>query len=529
MEPILTLDLADSPARLRVVSYEEENLKVWSELTVNLTELPDDIIGSASIHESASGSENSAEVTATVGEVNEKNSFDSASEESFTKDSTDIAPTRPDPSAYFVSQLTAAIEKLEPVWTSSALLVAPDSYHSLNLELPFNDDKNVIKVLSLEAQDRLPFNIDEFFIEHKVLGARPDNQYDVHVTLTRKDEIGLLLNYCQQAGLDPMAISTVPSLLEARVALDPDRFSPTSAYLSLHGSNVFLAFRVDGQFKSDRVFRSTGLSIVDIVSEVRRSIGSAEARYSTPFDELWFDNESSLQRPADTEGLDIEALENALAKNLKAPIKLFSAGGKSSASLTDGFAIFCQDGKSSKLMVNLRSGQFSQTLRWGALWKLTSSVLPYFLVLAFASVAILIAIYFIREKEIENLQANVISKVQPLLGDAKLAPGQLVKTIQAANDTIEKQLKDLGSPSKFSSLDVLSEVTKDFSSVKDVSITAVTIRGTQLTVTGTSATYENVDALEKVLQSKRTLYCRPSKQVSGTGVRQFTFTIALCD
>ena len=492
MEPILTLDLADSPAKLRVISYEDRSIKVWGESSVDLkpptSETP--IEGDEAI----------------------------------------------DPSKFFISQLSTAIEKLEPVWTSSALLVAPSSYHSINLELPFNDDKNVGKVLTLEAQDRLPFELDEFFLEHKVLTQQLDSQYDVHVSLTKKTELSKLLSDCQQAGLDPVAITTVPSLIEGLVLTQPQAFAANSVFLAFHSDKAYLAFRVAGEFKCDRAIAFANKNPSSLISEIKRSVRSVEQRYSSTFEELWVET-SELPKaeryPSDypvSPDNTAESYIAALKEELSLNIKLISSLEESnSARLADWFAFLCADGRATKLFTNFRSGQFSQTLKWGAVWKICNAAFPFFLLFVIVSFAILVSTYVSRESEIEHLQSGVIAKVQPLLGEGKLVPGQVVKAIQIANDTIEKQLKDLGSPSKFSPLDVLAEVTRDFSSVKEVSVSAVTIRGTQLTVVGSSPTYETVDAVEKVLQAKRTLYCRPTKQVSGTSTRQFTFTITLCD
>lgn len=520
MEPILTLDIADSPAKLRVISFEADKLKVWSEVSVELLQKPE------------------------VVELSPEKASQSGLEQNQSLEEAPMETVFPTPSEYFVSQLSSAIEKLEPVWSSSAILISPKSYHSLNLELPFKDDKNVVKVLSLETQDRLPFDVDEFFLEHKVLGTMPDNQYDVHVALSSKQEIGTLISNCREAGLDPIAISTVASLLEGKVSSNPEIFSRNAVFLSLHGNNAHLAFRVDGEFKSDRTFALKDKTLANIISEVQRSIGAVESRYLKPFEEIWLDvanfsnapdeTDSSYARQEDTAAisvaLTIERVKAALESAVNIPLKLLKQDdGDSYRQLTDFFAPLCNEGKTSKLFINFRTGQFSQTLRWAELWRITSSALPYLFMVCLFGAGILIATYLSREQEINKLQQAVIEKVQPLLGDNKLISGQVVKSIQTANDTIEKQLKDLGSPSKYSPLDVLSEVTRDFSSIKDVTITSVSIRGTQLTVVGSSKNYENVDAIEKVLQAKRTLYCRPSNNVSGTTTRQFTFTVTLCD
>lgn len=522
MEPILTLDLAESPARLRVVSYEADSvIRVWSESTLEALPLPQN---------GSSSKETEADLTSEV-------QADNSSQESISEaDQPAADPSNAasfDPSALFVEQLTAAIGKLEPVWTSSAILMAPQSYHSINLELPFRDDKSVSKVLQIEAQDRLPFEVDEFVLEHRVLGQTPDKQFDVHVALTRKEEIARLLANCQQAGLDPMAISTVTSLLEGKIQSYPQRFAENAAFLAFHGSHAYLAMRIGAELKCDRVMPIAELDSANLVSEVKRSIAAVEQRYGVRLQEFWLDgpSRSELGRDLDTAPTpeDFERLQKILAKELKQPVKLMSELEPGSTLLVDWFARLCADGKPARLFVNFRSGQFSQTLRWGALWKILRSALPYFGLFALVTIAILIATYISREREISALQDGVIAKVKPLLGEQTLQPGQVVKTIQIANETIEKQLKELGSPSKFSPLDVLSEVTKDFSSVRDANITSVSIRGTQLMVVGASSNYENVDALEKNLQSKKSLYCRLSKQVSGTTTRQFTFTITLCD
>lgn len=516
MEPILTLDLAESPAKLRVVSYEDQGLKVWDETLVELFPKSEaDIdIDATSVDSNTDSPEAGSNLS---NELKSKNgAANSLESDHSTNSKADLdSDSSNDSSRYFISQLSQAIEKLDPVWTSSAILVAPNSYHSMNLELPFSDDKSISKVLSLEAQDRLPFMLEEFFISHKVLGARPDNQFDVLVTITSKDEIGNLLSNCQQAGLDPVAITTVSSLIGAKVEAAPDKFAQNSVFFVSHGSKAYLTFRIFGELKSERVFDCVGLDIAAIASEIQRSIALMESRYSVQIEEIWTDSK-------------LAELDQLLSERCGIEIKSLNTNSDG-ANLMDGFISSCQDGKVSGLFVNLRSGQFSQTLRWGELRKITAPAFPYLLMFLFMSAAILFAIYTIREREAEDLQRNIIAKVQPLLPDAKLVPGQLVKTIQLTNDTIEKQLKDLGSPSKFSPLDVLSEVSRDFASIKDITVTSVTIRGTQLTVDGTSTNYENVDAIDKVLQSKRTLYCRPSKQVSGTGTRQFTFTITLCD
>ena len=109
-----------------------------------------------------------------------------------------------------------------------------------------------------------------------------------------------------------------------------------------------------------------------------------------------------------------------------------------------------------------------------------------------------------------------------------------VEALRGQLNKLQDQLKDLGSLSRFSPLDTLVQITKDFPTVPDVAVRSINIKNSRVKLEGTAPDYAAVENIEKKFKAKKELYSRVKSDVSstmnaGSNGRTFTLEIILAD
>jgi hypothetical protein len=497
MESFLILNLTTEPKRIDVLKVDGPSLELLesSELqSIN--------------SEASSGNKEKAGEEQSDSDKSETSSPDLANSENTS------------PAQELSNSISAALKNITHRWNSCALIYEPTTYFSCNLDLPFKDEKSVGRVIDSEVQDLVNFDLDEFILDYKVIGENNSNGFDVHIALASKDELNSLITACQASGLDPMAVSTLSSLFKGKLLESPQKYINNCCFIQLASDSISLCFKASNKIRADRKISLIDRSTEEIISEVKRTLILAKKRFGVEFDDLIVEYpENSLHKNKHSNILS--ELESNFKITEKATIP---SAASSSLALALGDSKGAED-----LLVNFRTGELAKVLGFYGIWKIFNPFLPYLLLTCFLILFSIVASYFSKESEIASLQQQINTKVSEILEVKSVPANELVNSIKRSNETIDKQLSEIGSPAKFSPLEVLATLSKDFSGVSGVEIASLTVKSTDLIISGTSTSYEAVDAVADIFAKRKDFYCKVTRNVSTSSNRQFTFTVSICE
>ncbi|RIL06992.1 MAG: hypothetical protein DCC75_10365, partial [Proteobacteria bacterium] len=502
MQQILSIDASSENGSIQVLAVEERKIKLLESHNFQSGDFFSKI--SARNGHPLSGAEQTHSQGPLGDAYQEGMPEASASEQ-------DTAPAASNP-------LRDTLAKVTSPWTSAVLLVPAQGYFSLNVELPFSDARNINRVLDLEIQDQVPFDVSEFLIEHRALDKRGAKAHDIHVSVIPKDYIREIIKSCRESGLEPYIVTLPTTALGAIFDLAPDYYSGDSAVIYAQDPLYYVGFRVNGKFRTDRVINrlacvssregSTGQESIDLskdalLMELKLSILATETKYATKIEKVWVCGES----------IETSILQQALGRDVEwLNYADLIEGPKDQVSLASLAAIYAQDIKPPALLTNFRVKEFTYRPQLGELIAGLRRLVPYLSVLLLCFILSLICIYISREGQIQKMQDALRDRIASSLPGAPIPAGEEAKFLQGINSEIEQELKDLGTPYKYSPLDILLELTRDVPEGAGAMVRTLNIRGNQIKMEGAAPNYPAVDQIERALRARRSLYCRVNRE-----------------
>jgi len=512
-QAVLSIDCTVDPAWLQVIAVDGRSVRVIENHRANL--------GGAftALAMQAQGGENStAELVASSG--TESGTAESSAGSVSPQETQPSDPKAPASKVEFAALLRAALDQIQSPYTASILVVPPSDYLSLNLDLPFGEGKQVSKILDLEVQDRIPFELDEFLVEHRVLGPLSGHGHDVHVSIIPKSFVHGIMQICKAAQLEPLIITTPASILEGVFFLGPTYFKPDAAILSWRGSTVYLALRFDGRVRVDRVIEIANLANTEseqvkaLTTELRLTLLSAEARYSRPIEHIYV-----VGNPADGGHFQARDLQQFLGREVEdISISDFVTANPGEAALVSVAGPFAQDMDPPPILTNFRTREFSYSLQLSEVFSGLRQLFPMFLVATLSLLISLAGYFYYRENQIAEMQQSMRAQISTLLPTLVFEPGEEVNPIQAENAKLDKALESLGSGSldKYTALDLLKEISALMPNRAGLVIRTTTIRGNRIRLQGTAPSYGDVEAIEKALQRSKNIKFRAKPpEISG--------------
>ncbi len=454
---------------------------------------------------------------------------DSKTQSAASEDLASTPPSAGDPSleghppssfAECGAALRKALDLIQNAYTSAVLIIPSSDYLSLNLDLPFGEAKQVAKILDLEVQDRVPFEIEEFLVEHRVLGTLAERGHDVHVSIIPKALLSGIMQVCKAAQFEPLIITTPASVLEGAFFLGPDYFKQDAAILAWRGSTVYLALRFEGRVRIDRVIEISNLGSTDgerlkaLTTELRLTLLAAEARYSRPIEHLYL-----VGQLAEGSGFAARDLQQLLGREVEdLALSDFVIAEPGTACLASIAAPFAQDQDPPPILTNFRTREFTYSLQLSEVFAGMRRLLPMFLIALLAIFLSLTGYYYYRERQIADLQESMRTQITALLPSLTFEAGEEVAPIQAENAKLDKALESLGSGSldKYTALDLLKEISSLMPNRPGLIIRTISIRGNRIRLQGTVPSYGDVEAIEKALQRSKTIKFRAKPpEISG--------------
>lgn len=427
-----------------------------------------------------------------------------------------------------IQSLKTVLASIKTPWTSSILVIPPHDYISLNLDLPFASSKGLDKIVGLEVQDILPFDLQEFLLHYRTLGTRPDNNHDIHVGLLPRGIIGNALSVCKAAGLEPYMVSTPAAILGAIPYLSTEKIPDNCGIIFAREPFVYLGIMIDGKACMDRVVDTRALGEAKgeaLMREVRLTFAMAEKRYEKQIEhiyllgsELPFVNLSgSLHLPVTTVPVPelVKAADNATA------VACFAS-------------VFAQDLKPPPILSNFRIKEFAYSPQLRELIRGARSLVPFLLAVALLALLTAVGVYSLRERRIHQVRNAMYDQIRAAIPSMDAPRGSELDALEGENRRLEAQLSNLGSLSALTPLDSLSEISFDLPLSSGITVTRIKIEGNKLRVEGTAPDYTALEKLERVLKKKKNVYCRIRKDTTASvpgkqNVRGFSLDILLCE
>jgi hypothetical protein len=457
-----------------------------------------------------------------------------------------------------VKRLKEALVELDPVWTACVVTMPPFNNVAMNLSLPFGDAKNLARIVDLEVQDVVPFDLDDFLVQYSSLGSTSGvtgtvqgtppggpstsaslptggGQFDVHIGLAPRSFVRNILSLCKAVGLEPLVMTVPSSTLGAVYHIARDYFKGNSAILMARKDAYSLVVNVHGQARVEHTIRPENLaprnlsdtsegSAADqqrvIFTALKLMIAAVERKYETRVDTLHV-----LVGPSTTP-VKISLLQQVLGR----PVESFEL--KDVVKLSDpltGIAplssIFGLDDSPAPVLSNFRAREFSYSPKFGELLRVLQSTWRHVLGAALAVVIALIGYYGMVEYKISSMKSYLTEQMRSVISDFNAPDGDYLKTLGEAEAKLSEDLGVLSSPSTITPVDVLVELSERIPSTPGVVVTGLKIYPTKATLTGVAPDLSAIEKIEKEIKKNKTDFATVKANPGNASGSRYNFSV----
>ena len=409
------------------------------------------------------------------------------------------------------------------------------------LELPFRDAKKIDQVAALQIQDFLPFDLEEFLVDSIVASAAPaaDGSYRILSSLIPKQAIAETLAFCESVGAEPRIITTGAAALCALAKhCHPDQ-TGLQAYIELTRSRVSLAILLDGRPLHFRDFpianTPTSVPIATALADISRniacSLAKCEGEQAVKLGGLFtIGNPEKLS--AITYNLSVPpqplSLEELVVNDSPEEVEL--------EEITWSLGLFAAELQRSRRgdrqMLDFRRGQFAFHRVWQEVWAALQQELFY------VSLAILLGVVWWGGRWYTEISAlhRVDNKIAEVT--AQVLPGEAipyraeVSYAQSKLDTLEEDLRGLGSLSSLSPLEAIKELSAALGSGYDVALDSVSVGPSRVLLRGSVAENRQVAEVSAALKARHDQFCEVKVEPKGKTASSrvgFTAELTLCE
>lgn len=440
-----------------------------------------------------------------------------------------------------VSALRSAVQELPPNWTATTVILPQHDFLSLNLDLPFSDPRNLDRIIDLEVQDVVPFELEPFFVQYSPIGATGDGQgqaktsntgqqFDVHVGIMPRVVVQNVLALCKEAGLEPNILTVPSSAIGAVYQLAKDFLAPNSAIVYNRGDEYCVAVYINGEVRAERsVYASQILSAVSpekrqenlqhIFTALKLILASTERRYGTKIEKVYLLGRQV--KGANTHqlfGRPLEGLPLADVLNSNSDAVGISALG----------AVFAHDDATTQPLSNFRSRDLSFTPRVAefirALVGTRRAVIRALFALAIAATLI----YASRAYLIRTYENDLITRIRAVIPSFPDQPERVRENLMDSVNKLSDELGAFGSRAKVTASDAFIEAIKSVPTNGDIAVTSVRVSGVRIQISGNAAELSQIERFIKVLEARKDIFSKVEYAAPRTGNRfNLSVTITL--
>ena len=454
------------------------------------------------------------------------------------------------------------IKKPSIPFNSAIAYLSLDLASNIEIDLPFDDPKKAEKIIPLQLQDRLPFEIENIHFSASQEPTKIKDNYRYIVSYTDKNKFNHLLNFCSANGINFEIVSIESFFLEPLVKalvdassndsnpIDPNACLLSIGYLSedpnpensTKNAEGIISIQKDGSTLHVRKLTiPTQKNFVQpyLESHINISLASSgldlnnkdKLKYATFCTDST--NEETRSALTTLTQAKIEQLEpdyapsvNKIA-NPKLLFALFSA---------QSFLFLRQERKENESIQNLRTGQYKFRAPLTELKEaFLDQIAPFGLVAIFGTLTA--AFSFLTPIKQNNLIANQINQIASTELEKPLRIGSEFVELENSISDLEQKLGNLSTVSSFSPIDWLYTLSNLIPRDMNVDIESISISTEGMSFRGSVKDYPTSGRLDSLLTNLKnenpTKFCDASLSTEENSVTQgrkpIVVEIKLCD
>lgn len=440
-----------------------------------------------------------------------------------------------------VEKLKTKLRSIVGEWSAVSIIIPPHDHLALNLNLPFGDPKNLDRIVDLEVQDMVPFELDDFVVQYSPLGPISQGgaaldikdstapSYDVHVGLMPRAFVRNILFFCKAAGIEPNIITVPSSALGSVYHLGKDFFKTNSAVVFNRGDEFSMAVFINGEVRVERVLYASRVlaaapreandhPLKAVFTALKLMLAATERRYGSQVENVYI-----LGR--DVKGSNAQQLFGRPIQSLY--LKDFIKSKAGDIGLSALGAPYAADGTAIAPLSNFRSREFSFTPKIGEFLKALAGTARY-LKIALGGVAIAaLSVYIMRAYTISSIQRSLKKQISAVIPSFEADSSEIRSALMKAETKLTDELGVLASPARVSPLDALLEILRLLPSNGDITITAIKISGTRAQITGTAPQLSAIEGLGKALKANNGVFSKVTATPGSSAMSKFNFSVEL--
>jgi hypothetical protein len=520
MQLVLGIDLSSQPCELTLSQVEGTQVEVVERVTTRLDlfsqpellKIPELVISTAKSRSLAVGAE------PTQGVLN-------------SNDGTGSIYQHADTVAQAVNGLAEAISKLSSGWTATSVILPQNDFLSLNIDLPFADPRNLDRIVDLEVQDVVPFELESFFVQYAAVGASADGmssqkaagggQFDVHIGILPRVVVKNVLDLCKEAGLEPNVLTVPSSAIAAVYHLAKDYLSPNSAVVFNRGDEYCIAVYINGEARVERsVYASQILSAISadkrhenlqhIFTALKLILASAERRYGTKVEKVYL-----LGR--EVKGSNTHQLFGRPLEGLPLNDIVKSSDGQVGISALS--AVFAQDEAKKNPLSNFRTREFSFTPRIAEFFRALLGTKKAVTRAALATCLAAAGIFGFREYMISSYENQLISRIRKVIPTFADEPSKVRENLMQSVNKLSEELGAFGSRARVTPADAFIEVVKGIPTSGEIAVTSIRVSGVRVQISANAAELSPVERFVKALDTRKDIFSKVDYKTSRSGNR----------
>lgn len=442
-----------------------------------------------------------------------------------------------------IEEIRRAAASFEPIWTSCSVILPQNEHLSLNLDLPFSDPKNLDRIIDLEVQDVVPFELDDYFVQYSPLGPiatkpnsspTPDQStanYDVHIGMLPRALVRNVLDLCKGAGLEPNVLTVPSSAIGAAYYIAKDFFKENSAVVFNRGDEYSLAIYINGEVRVERSIYASQLlsaqttekredSFQHIFTAIKLLLASAERRYNTRVERVYLlGREVKSPNSQQIFGRPLEGL----------PFKDILRTNDSQVGLAPLGTVFAFDEATTSPLSNFRSREFSFTPKIGEFVRALVGTRRYITRAIGAFAVALVAIYASREYAIHSAESTLAQQIRRVIPSFSEDSDKVRENLIKAENKLGEELATFGSRAKISPADAFIDLLKTLPDSGELSITSVRVSDTRVQVSGETSEIAALERITNKLRERKDIFQKvtSSSRRGTTGRFNVSFDITL--
>jgi hypothetical protein len=440
-----------------------------------------------------------------------------------------------------ITTLRETIAGLEYQWTAVSVIIPPHDHLALNLNLPFGDAKNLNRIVDLEVQDVVPFELEDFLVQYAPLGpmthgsAALDSKesaavaYDVHVGLMPRAFVRNILEVCKAAGIEPNILTVPSSALGGVYHLGKDFFTTNSAVIFNRGDEYSMAVFINGEVRVERVLYASKLlagtplqpgehPLRPIFTALKLMLAASERRYDSRIENVYI-----LGR--EIKGTNLQQLLGRPVQGLQ--MKDFIKVGDAPVGISALGVPFATDETTIAPLSNFRTREFSFTPKIAEFLRAFLGSSRYLLT-AVGSVAVtLVIVYAIRAYNLASIKSSLTEQIRAVIPGFAPDSSDIRAALMKSEGKLTEELGVLASPAKVSPLDALLEILRLLPDSEGLAITNIKITSTTAKITGTAPALSAIENAGKALRANRGVFSKITSVPGSSNASRFNFTVDL--